>query len=389
MTVTTTKTRPKTPAGKAASPRDKIARLVKEVTDSLIDRDEEVLLTATALFGQSTLLLIGPPGSAKSLTLDRFIAQVTGGKKFGYLMGKFTEPDEIFGPVDLMALKNGKRRRITDGRLPEAHVVFLDEFWKASTAVGNTLLKIVNERVFENGEGDYQVPLRCLVAASNEYPQDGELGAMFDRFLLRKNVSYLRSAKSREALVFGAEPPLPNMTVSLDELDRAKKELGALEFEPAAKSAFLGAVEECIAQGIRPSDRRLKALPNLVRAYAYVQGAEVVRAEHLEVLAHALWSNPEGEPEKVAKIVARVANPVGMKVAELLAQAESVFGRAPKDNYTPQDGSALAGAITKTSDIRNELGRMKETPATLKSLEYVSDMLTNLNRRLINVPEKE
>ena len=169
----------------------KFIQLRSELATTIIDLEEEIDLTLVALVAQTTLLLVGPPGTAKSFTLEHIMKSIHGAKYFSWLMGKFTEPDEIFGPVNILALKAGKRERITTGKLPEAHAVFLDEIWKSSTAIANSLLRAINERVYDNGDGEKKIPLKTLVAASNEYPQDGEFGAMFARFVLRKNVAYV------------------------------------------------------------------------------------------------------------------------------------------------------------------------------------------------------
>src|SRR5262245_66567498 len=170
--------------------QEKFAAARKELSAALIERDEEVDLVLTALVANEHVLLVGPPGTAKSLLLDSLTRWLEG-RRFAILLTKFTTVEEVFGPVSLKGLKEDRFVRVTAGRLPEADLAFLDEVFKASSAILNTLLKVLNERLFDPGDGAAgKVPLRVCVAASNEYPQafEGgkELCAAFDRFLLRK-----------------------------------------------------------------------------------------------------------------------------------------------------------------------------------------------------------
>ena len=141
------------PPPKSDSVREKFALARRELSAALIERDEEVDLVLTALLANEHVLLVGPPGCGKSLLLDSLLAW-TGGSKFSILLTKFTTVEEVMGPVSLTALKADRYRRVTTGRLPEAEVCFIDEIWKASSAILNTLLKVLNERVFEN-DGEF------------------------------------------------------------------------------------------------------------------------------------------------------------------------------------------------------------------------------------------
>src|SRR3954465_5285107 len=160
----------------------KFATTRKELSAALIERDDEVDLVLTALVAQEHVLLVGPPGCAKSLLLDSLLGWA-GGKRFSVLLTKFSVPEEVFGPVSLAGLKEDRYRRITTGKLPEADFAFVDEVFKASSAILNTLLKLLNERVYDAGDGEARpVPLKLCVAASNEWPGTEtakELAALF------------------------------------------------------------------------------------------------------------------------------------------------------------------------------------------------------------------
>src|SRR5438128_354062 len=153
--------------------RAKFQTTRRELAAALIERDEEVDVVLTALIAQEHPLFVGVPGTAKSLLLDSVMGWM-GGRRFTILLTKFSTPEELFGPVSVAGLKEDRYRRITAGRLPEADGCFLDEVFKGSSAILNTLLRVLNERTFDNGGEAVPVPLRLCVAASNEWPQAQE-----------------------------------------------------------------------------------------------------------------------------------------------------------------------------------------------------------------------
>jgi MoxR-like ATPase len=141
-----------TSSSPAATARDKFVATRREMASALIERDDEIDLVLTALIAKEHVLLVGPPGCAKSLLLDSLLAWA-GGAKFAILLTKYTVPEEVVGPVSLAGLKSDRYLRITAGKLPEADFVYLDEVFKASSAILNTLLRLLNERTFDAGEG--------------------------------------------------------------------------------------------------------------------------------------------------------------------------------------------------------------------------------------------
>ena len=349
----------------ASDPQYKLQQLRKELNAALVGRQDEIDLTLTALVGQTSLMFIGPHGAAKSMCLEMALKQIQGASYFSRLMGKFTEPRELLGPTDIAALKEGKNRCVTKGMLPEAHAAFLDEYWKASTAIANTLLKITNERVFDNGDGERPVPLRTLVVASNEYPQDAnELAAMFDRFVIRAEVRYVSGrANHAKLLREGGKLPRPTATFTLADWDAMTTAAKALPMSEQGWAVLGDLVEELIREGVRPSDRRLTKVESVLQAYAYVLGAAEVRRDHFEVLQYVLWDQPGEQQKKARQIIARVANPVGMAVADLLFQAEDLITKAPP-----------AEAVAKLKTINRELERLLPDPRAQAAIGRVVEI---------------
>src|SRR5271166_2378628 len=161
-----------------------LRQAVADAASGLVERDTLVELIILSAVAQEHLLVIGPPGTAKSIAVRR-VADAIGGQYFEYLLGRFTEPNEIFGPVDLRKLKEGRVETEVSGMLPEAEIAFLDEIFQGSTAILNTLLGLLNERQFRRGHTRIECPLRVCVGASNSLPEDESLAAFADRFLVR------------------------------------------------------------------------------------------------------------------------------------------------------------------------------------------------------------
>jgi MoxR-like ATPase len=344
---------------------------------ALVERDDEVELCLTALVAREHVLLVGPPGLAKSALLDGLLA-CAAGTKFSVLLTKFTAPEEVFGPVSLSALKADKYLRVTTGKLPEAEFAFVDEVWKASSAILNTLLKVLNERVYDPGDGAARpVPLRLCVAASNEWPdpESGkELAAVFDRLLFRKSVSPVRSRAARSRLLWETRPtPKVEHPLTAADLDAAHREAASLPWTPEAKEALETVLKELAKEGVRPGDRRQVKTVGAVRAFAWLAGAAAVRPEHLEVAQHTLWDSPEEQPRKVQQVIAKVANPSGMRVAQLLVEADEVAS-----GTDPRSLSDDAKAAAKLGEIEKQLGILAGDARAEKARQHVRDQLKRL-----------
>ena len=248
--------------------------VIAAASKGLVEREALVEMVALSAVAEEHVLVIGPPGTAKSEAVRR-IARATGGQYFEYLLGRFTEPSEIFGPVDLHKLKDGLVETDTLGMLPEAEIAFLDEIFQGSTAILNTLLGILNERVFRRGHTNVRCPLRVCVGASNSLPEDAALAAFADRFLVRCFVDPIPDPMLEQLLENGW-----SLNQSTDLLTAGLNDIEVLT--GAARKADMSGVRQQIAQAIRTlrgvgitlTDRRAVRAQKLIAAAALMAGRD-------------------------------------------------------------------------------------------------------------------
>jgi len=265
----------------------------------LVEREPLVEAIVLAAVAGEHVLVIGPPGTAKSEAARR-VARALGGRTFEYLLGRFTEPNEIFGPIDLRKLREGRVEVETAGMLPEAEIAFLDEVFLGSTAILNTLLGVLNERVFRRGQTEVRVPLRVCVGASNALPEDESLAAFADRFLLRAFVapvgdSFLETLLEQGWAAQGPPPePVPGAMAALDTLAVA---LRTVDLGPA-RGPLAHAIRVLRQAGVALPDRRVVRVQKLVAAAALLDGRTLAGPADLWPIVYAV---PTAEGQALAR----------------------------------------------------------------------------------------
>lgn len=267
------------------------SQFLTELESPFVGRHEESLVVTLALMTGEHVVLIGEPGTAKS-AIARRSADLLSAKFFKYLLTKFTEPSELFGPLDIKALRQGVYRRITTGKLPEAEIAFLDEIFNANSAVLNSILSIMQERVLYDGYTEIKVPLWTLVGASNRVPEEPELEALYDRFLFRQNVRPL-DEESWDSLLDASWKlemgitQAANKVMSTDDI----KEINNLMFKvdlSAVKSKLIRLFMIMNEKELHISDRRKGKILKAIAAHAILEGRLQATESDLIVLKYTV-----------------------------------------------------------------------------------------------------
>ncbi len=347
----------------------KVEFVANELKSKFVAKDELVELLVTCAIAQEHLLIVGPPGTAKSELIKRFalLCSSNGADAdqerlgyFEYLLTRFTEPNEIFGAINIAAFKNtGDARRDTRGMLPRAEIAFLDEVFKANSAILNALLTILNERLFYNGGKPEPVPNLCAVGATNTVPDEPGLAALYDRFLLRVWTDNVEESLFNELfqkgwnlektrIAQGHGLSIANI-ITTDELRALHKELEHVDLGPVAH-AYREVVRRIRAEGIQLSDRRLVKLLKLVAASALRHKREEANPGDFWILRH-VWSDPDQIPHLVDIV--------------------------DKDYVEPFEGDAWSAERT-LADIENDINLLEARRSDLSTDADYADFLQQL-----------
>ena len=362
---------------------ERFKQLLGEMNRGIYEKETEISLSLLAALAGESIILLGPPGVAKSMVARQLKTAFRDAQSFEYLMSRFSTPDEIFGPVSIQKLKTSDTyERAMEGYLPTADVVFLDEIWKAGPAIQNTLLTVINEKIFRNGNREMHLPLKLLVAASNELPAKGEgLEALWDRFVIRIESRPIKLEKNFRAMLLESHADFSGSTGILghadfaDNADFSDLKITAEEYvEWAEKICKIGVKEEVLdaisairkslravnvdeaaeRRNIYVSDRRWKNIVRLLRTSAFMQDREEVDICDLLPIYHCLWQEPE-ERDAIRNIVIRALfSPFADKLVEMKnALAEDIKYHRVRRN--PEDGRDYEGEIENLSDGLNSL----------------------------------
>lgn len=369
---------------------ERFKQLLGEMNRGIYEKETEISLSLLAALAGESIILLGPPGVAKSMVARQLKTAFRDAQSFEYLMSRFSTPDEIFGPVSIQKLKTSDTyERAVEGYLPTADVVFLDEIWKAGPAIQNTLLTVINEKIFRNGNREMHLPLKLLVAASNELPAKGEgLEALWDRFVIRIESRPIKLEKNFRAMLLDSHADFLGPTDFTDSTDFSgfTGGLGHADFADNADFSDLKITSEEYAEwteridkigvkievldaisairkslravnvdeaaerrNIYVSDRRWKNIVRLLRTSAFMQDREEVDSCDLLPIYHCLWQEPE-ERDAIRNIVIRALfSPFADKLVEMKnALAEDIKYHRVRRN--PEDGRDYEGEIENLSD---------------------------------------
>lgn len=321
-----------------------------------VERQEVIEGMLTALVARCHVLLIGPPGTAKSALVVAMVRCITGAQYFQRLLTKFSTPEELFGPYDLARLKAGSYERITTGQLPAAHVAYLDEIFKANSAILNALLNLINERTFDNGGRVERSPLMALFGTSNEFPEEPELQAVFDRFLLRYEPGYVQEASAFQRML-GQGTSAAQPSISLSDIAVLQQEAQQIPLDSETVEGLTELRNDLMQAGHIVSDRRwMQVAHSLLPARAVLAGRDrIVLEDDGEILVHCLWDDPANRSD-IASIVRRRIDPVSGQLVELLEDARD----AAKAALSASEDDAPAAGMEAVKKIKATRRRVTE-----------------------------
>jgi len=367
----------------------KLLKLETEINGCFMEREEIVRGLLVTAIARGNMLMLGAPGAAKTAIAETLSRQL-GGNFFSRLLTKVSAPEELFGPLSLKALENDQYKRVTKGKLPEADVAVIDEVFKCNSAVLNTLLPIMNERVyFDDSSTPKPIPLQVLVGLSNELPDggvNGELAALWDRFDLKYIVDYVKDERNF-ATMLKLSNGKPSTIISLQELQSAQQQAEQVNISDDTINALVRLWKELKSQGFIISDRRFRNCLRFLKAHAWLEGRNVVADDDIAILSNMLWTDPE-QIKQSKKIVMGFSNPLAVKANEIF---DGAFELAAKLKETP-DSAERTGMATEANHKFKVAQKMldgllkqakSEGKATGKIIERLAQ-IKEMNENVVN-----
>jgi MoxR-like ATPase len=344
---------------------DKVNAVLQHIKSTFIGKDDIIDLMGICLAGRENLFLLGPPGTAKS-ALVRELARLLHGKTFEYLLTRFTEPNELFGPFDIRRLRDGDLVTNTEGMLPEAHLIFLDELLNANSAILNSLLMVLNERIFRRGRETKNLPALMIVGASNHLPEEEALQALFDRFLIRVRCDYVDPHHLNDVLDAGwlleqkKDGELPG--IKTEEISQLQSLITTVDMQEI-RPCYIDLIEKLRNAGVQVSDRRAVKLQRLIAASALLCKRTKAYRSDMWVLRY-IWDTDEQR-----EVIAGIVN------AELHEEKE-------QEQHHPR---AAINSAPNADDIYKEViqmtGQWKNPETTGAERSVIKDRLRYLNGR--------
>lgn len=353
---------------------DQLHGVLKYLKTTFIDKEEIIDLIGICLVARENIFLLGPPGTAKSAIVRGLSDCISDGNNFEYLFTRFTEPNEIFGPFDIRKLKEGDLVTNTTGMLPEASLVFLDELFNANSAILNSLLMVLNERIFRRGRESRNIPALMFVGASNQLPEEEALDALLDRFLVRVVCGNVDSCSLEQVAKVGwkreqgisESPQIASETIR--ELQKWCKEVDLND----VRSEYLTVILELRNAGIRISDRKVVKLQNLIAASAVLSDRTIAQTSDLWVLRY-VW-----ETEDQIEILSGIIDKHLDELNEENRHPQSVTGQKANPELLAKELEELAAEWNNDATTSENRVKLKDN---LKLIQTRVDWLDDENKR--------
>lgn len=324
------------------SAQAKMQRIGAEMNNLFVEREELIKLMQLAVCTGTNLLMLGPPGTAKSAVTQELCSRIEQANYFQWMLNKTSDPSEILGSFSIKEMENDRFVRVTKGKLPEAHIAFMDEVFKSNAPTLNTLLTIMNERIFYNDGLANPVPLIAMFGASNEGPEDETLDALYDRFIFRINVQYVHDAANKKRMHAnyidqraGLLGLAGKSTITLDEIQTLQEAAKNVKVTKDLVNKFIRLIADLERQAIHVSDRRQNECFKVMQGNAILNARNQVCLDDFKSLTYVLWEKEEHIPI-IESAILKMVNPYDDRFKELTNNFAQV--KRDIDNVTnPQD----------------------------------------------------
>lgn len=376
------------------SAQAKMQQIYVEMNNLFVERDELVKIMQLAIATGTNLLMLGPPGTAKSAITYELCGRIENANYFQWMLNKTSDPSEVFGPFSVKEMENDKFLRITTGKLPEAHIAFMDEVFKSNAPTLNALLTIMNEHIFYNDGKPQPVPLISMFGASNEPPEDETLDAMYDRFIFRMNVQYIHDAANKKRMhsnyIDGRAGILglaAKTTISLAELQTLQQAAKSIKVPKDIINKFIRLINDLDRQAIHVSDRRQNECFKIMQGSAVLRGSNVVGLDDFKSLIYVLWEKEEHIPI-IESAILKMVNPYDDRFKELKdnfnqvkADIDGITDTSQKSKKAIESKGVIEKIVGKVNKLINEAS--KNGKDTTEFTEF-RDMMIQYNQQLIS-----
>lgn len=376
------------------SAQAKMSQIFVEMNNLFVERDELIKLMELAIVTGTNLLMLGPPGTGKSAITYEMCGRIENANYFQWMLNKTSDPSEILGPFSVKEMENDKFMRITTGKLPEAHIAFMDEIFKSNAPTLNALLTIMNEHIFYNDGKPVEVPLISMFGASNEPPEDESLDAMYDRFIFRMNVQYIHDAANKKRMhsnYVDSRAGLLNMvnktTITLEEVQALQAAAKTVKVPKDIINKFIRLISDLDRQAVHISDRRQNECFKVMQGSAVLAGRNNVTLDDFKSLIYVLWEKEEHIP-LIESSILKMVNPYDDRFKELKenfnqvkTDIESITDSSQKSKKAIESKGVIEKIASKTNKLINEATKNGKDVAEF--IEF-RDNMVKYNQELIN-----
>lgn len=352
------------------SAQAKISQISLELNQLFVERDELVKIMLLAVTTGSNLLMLGPPGTAKSNITQELCSRIENANYFQWMLNKTSDPSEILGPFSVKEMENDRFMRVTAGKLPEAHIAFMDECYKSNAPTLNALLTIMNEHIFYNDGKAIDVPLISLFGASNEPPEDETLMALHDRFIFRIVLQYVKDAANKKRMHSnyidkraGLLGLTANTTITLEEIKALQQATLNVRVSKDIVNRFIRLVNDLDKQAIHVSDRRANECFKIMQGAAVLRGSNAVGLDDFTSLVYALWEKEEHIPI-IASAIGKMVNPYDDKFKELKGNfnevktdIEGITDSSQKAKKSIESKGTIEKIVSKMNKLINDASK--------------------------------